>query len=1808
MLKPFLSILEYNPPSSGASPAEKVGHTMSHFIKVSMRRCPKYASQFNRKSETNGKDIEQTLRKKLSNFQDGVAVSRMMQQICGAETEYIQSRDSFDEFPSLYFLFCSGLANVIVSCKINSLQQANKDKKVDSLIDWLKEYILGRMSTSSYSLLALLVVAQVCQWLVNMIHNADDPLYLPMTKVATLHGVFEAIKSENLLPWHKEASNAFELQYERLMQYTQNVIEELKKKKFTISKLDSLTPALKACTAVGLTKQQDVEFLQECRSEFVVLSSQLNDLVEVVRWLRKYGVDIEQPPMNDKVDTLNVLQIRCEDTRRDVDGFTDSEELTKDLIFFITKKSASFTNFAGELLKAGQEATVERVALIVTKTKEFLDKLRDVEKLKLSEIQPVYDVINKLNQNFEEELNILSAHNASQGPRYTKKDAEEQRKNLESALALLQYNERIPLLVDCLTKYDLCSIEREVMLDILDSLKDTSNVPLSAVREKLEGIKKQLAQLEPQQLSYFRMVNETDELIWFLLPYPLEEFNTTINFLNGDLQGDEFGLDLVNNLITARRMLEPFLLILSLKDRGSKPLSKGMTLSTLCSKVKDAISGFDISAKVDEVQKLLQHLPVIRVWFSSTTELTLDRFLPYITHLLETGYYVSRLALHPDGEEFVLCYREGRVKRNNTKDKEGEAEQRKLPPSHLQDIVRAVNIFVSKDTIDEERARDLKRFISVYKEAQRIHKFRLGLEEIGHMDYQGVETPLNKGTNDLDVEAFEEQVKLLECEWQDWKKQLEAAHAKYPRLLFLKRPQLSQVMAKLKKPKRSLPRDLLPFLWVCFPDQSGWDESIGLEVAWKKAFSSNLPKLLELLSSAAPKTSAFYLNALGSLIKVIEDELGILPSTPQHRPPKVVAAFNFTPWDMLRLHIAIYHNPLHPSQIFECSPKTMVEELDRFLAVLSAFGDLEFVLVHANLLPVEARERLLKWSSALFLEHEHVQGCGALRIIFTEPTGLEFFSFLNVEKYDSKSIVSARDMATSIPSFTPTAIQKRCQISQLLCWKGPPCSGKSFDITNQLQDLEKRKQINHSLCISITEGFTPATFIEKYRAIARGSSSNVRLGVHFNISGYADFAMVAQFFELFLYWGIFSDDATGDVEHIINVDKWYLFLELGTSPANDSWGSSESASSADTVDKILDMLPVIKHAGSFITQPRCPFQADADAAIVCGFFFLNRGGKLVGSLKSVLQAVNSIGEQVQTNEVLAKQLDLVFEELQRKRIRLPVQPLHRRSFVSLLAERCRWLTGYLQRKHHTEQSGFDSAFDKSQASQLFEQFLLEAGKLCEEDFKHNCMTAPPLLSSRGPAGSDDFSFISFSKTAQLPLLANASIVSLQEALSKPALLRISLAPGLGLSDTSKMWNIIKQQRYVLTPDFALKLLILNERRKVGLNVVLSGDTGVGKTELLNLYSLAINSDSSLVADLLYLLRMFIKDHLLQITGQGLVHKNFAQYLKGPLELQDEGLMLKGVILTICKQIVPVPASPRRGGAVAQKGDAQADVEQKPYFARVAARLVRFMKSVLEGYRLISTNDTKFLKLVLTRTQPEDLKEDDERLVVVKDARDLEQLINEYLNCKYEQLFHRILMHQNITVRDFKERVKKIAAAANRVGKLSPGASVVAFVDEFNTASVMGMVKEVFMDHTLDGVPLPKNIFWVAAMNPSDTPKEKGNKSRKEKRKNDFNFTGIKSMEKTFAVRPPPPSMQEIILDFNALDHSQEEVFLRVLFDIRPDLGSESEREMLKQFILMGQEFVRSARIYRVHVSIRDILRVVNLYHYLRTERRLPHPR
>ena len=59
----------------------------------------------------------------------------------------------------------------------------------------------------------------------------------------------------------------------------------------------------------------------------------------------------------------------------------------------------------------------------------------------------------------------------------------------------------------------------------------------------------------------------------------------------------------------------------------------------------------------------------------------------------------------------------------------------------------------------------------------------------------------------------------------------------------------------------------------------------------------------------------------------------------------------------------------------------------------------------------------------------------------------------------------------------------------------------------------------------------------------------------------------------------------------------------------------------------------------------------------------------------------------------------------------------------------------------------------------------------------------------------------------------------------PSSLSALLAPAFGQSDAARFERILRDLHYVLSADFAVKLLVLNERRNVGASVIVSGDTG-----------------------------------------------------------------------------------------------------------------------------------------------------------------------------------------------------------------------------------------------------------------------------------------------------------------------------------------------------------------------------------------------
>ena len=64
-----------------------------------------------------------------------------------------------------------------------------------------------------------------------------------------------------------------------------------------------------------------------------------------------------------------------------------------------------------------------------------------------------------------------------------------------------------------------------------------------------------------------------------------------------------------------------------------------------------------------------------------------------------------------------------------------------------------------------------------------------------------------------------------------------------------------------------------------------------------------------------------------------------------------------------------------------------------------------------------------------------------------------------------------------------------------------------------------------------------------------------------------------------------------------------------------------------------------------------------------------------------------------------------------------------------------------------------------------------------------------------------------------------------------------LARALGLpSETGKRLAVIDDCNYVLTPDYAIKMLNIHERYSCGVPVIIKGETGVGKTALVEMLS------------------------------------------------------------------------------------------------------------------------------------------------------------------------------------------------------------------------------------------------------------------------------------------------------------------------------------------------------------------------------------
>ena len=69
---------------------------------------------------------------------------------------------------------------------------------------------------------------------------------------------------------------------------------------------------------------------------------------------------------------------------------------------------------------------------------------------------------------------------------------------------------------------------------------------------------------------------------------------------------------------------------------------------------------------------------------------------------------------------------------------------------------------------------------------------------------------------------------------------------------------------------------------------------------------------------------------------------------------------------------------------------------------------------------------------------------------------------------------------------------------------------------------------------------------------------------------------------------------------------------------------------------------------------------------------------------------------------------------------------------------------------------------------------------------------------------------------------------------------MSTAFNISLNKDTNELDLIKKAKYVLTKDFTVKMLNINERKECQMPVIIEGETGVGKTFLVEMLSMFWN--------------------------------------------------------------------------------------------------------------------------------------------------------------------------------------------------------------------------------------------------------------------------------------------------------------------------------------------------------------------------------
>jgi len=630
-----------------------------------------------------------------------------------------------------------------------------------------------------------------------------------------------------------------------------------------------------------------------------------------------------------------------------------------------------------------------------------------------------------------------------------------------------------------------------------------------------------------------------------------------------------------------------------------------------------------------------------------------------------------------------------------------------------------------------------------------------------------------------------------------------------------------------------------------------------------------------------------------------------------------------------------------------------------------------------------------------------------------------------------------------------------------------------------------------------------------------------------------------------------------------DVETWIICLTDGESHDNRTYCENALQQSSDNLHIIVIGVGLGSHLHNEMRSLCNKYQPNPNTK---GFFVPT--GSDLNSFRGAFQTVASRIPVSQTFELDGRVTDHECQSLINKHIPNYVEQcnmLFRRFWIQFLFRRVKVLD-------ENDDFNYNEEYDQL-GSSLMTTMLAEAERLLQHEHGQSWTEKnyPQLIYDFSDLKNPQFRLIctapelmdAETRTRFEDLNLPGFFVPTSEDLRDRETLDRYLAQALGVplhekEDGIKHLACIDDNGFVLTLDFTMKLLNIFERVACRVPCIMEGETGVSKTAITKMFSILRNSSLKARANEQTLGALNCIASELEIDCGQLGASEAV--VKSIFEALDEGSV----------------------------STASADVE----IARTLEESVK--RACLAREAMYECIPRKF---------SDDLKGN-------------VQLVRDFLvwfsEAHLKPTFFEICVDSSLTTAEIREKFMPIRRTAE--GLSYSDALVVVFLDEVNTSSILGLFKEIIVDHSLGGELLPENIVIVAACNPARSQSiTLGGESREYDLGKDF-FSGH------YQVFEMPLSMSMLKWSYGSLNTEQEKEFiyrrLKMLnFDIPDDLAvtltelvSSSHcaiREFATEHLYqrLTQLFPQSASIddaaqrAKSMVSLRDIQRVFGFFEF-----------